>query len=270
MNRHDCEWAYMFLFYILHSFNINVLILASRLDMLVISFELYLHLGARKGRGRARHVQPHQRLRLSRVLSQDERWRERGLWNGHQGRAASQETGQKKWLSAVIETCRRVDVSQQPRRLQSREPSIHVLVQSSAVSDWYWDIMSDKPRETNGNTSGTRWCHFLSSLSLGLRVFWSHQANKIEIGFLKGLYNYDIWCYSSPSTLLSPKQNGCLISVLSSATVLYIGQIVCMFVYVRIWMFVSNECTSVSRLPCLHCICVYLPGFILFEYSVLN
>jgi len=138
MNRHRC-----ILFYMMHSFKINVFILASRLDMLVISFELYFHLGAREGRGRARHVQPNQRLWLFRVLSEDERWRERGLWNGHQSCAASQETGQEEWMSTVIETCRRVDVSQQPRRLQSREPSIHVLVQSAAVSDWYWDIMSD-------------------------------------------------------------------------------------------------------------------------------
>lgn len=125
-------------------------------------FEIFLHSGACEARGGARHGQPNQRLWLFRMLCQDKRWRKRGVWDGHQGCAASEETGQKVWLSAVIENCRREDVSQQPRRRQSREGGMmgrakHSCPSTVGVSDWYWDIMSDKPRETNGKTSETSW-----------------------------------------------------------------------------------------------------------------
>lgn len=59
--------------------------------------------GACEARGGEGHGQPHQCLRLPRMLCQDKRRREGGLRDGHQGRAAGQETWQEECVPAVIE-----------------------------------------------------------------------------------------------------------------------------------------------------------------------
>lgn len=63
----------------------------------------FVSTGACEARGGQGHGQPHQCLRLSRMLSQDKRRCEGGLRDGHQGRTAGQETWQEERVPAVIE-----------------------------------------------------------------------------------------------------------------------------------------------------------------------
>ena len=52
--------------------------------------------------GRARHVRQDQRLRLPRVLGQDEGRRPRGVRDGHQGGAAGEETKEGRLFNPVV------------------------------------------------------------------------------------------------------------------------------------------------------------------------
>lgn len=67
-----------------------------------VSFSCYDLTGTSEVRGGEGHGAQDQRLWLPGVLSQDQGWREGGVWDGHQGSATGQETMQERRLRSAL------------------------------------------------------------------------------------------------------------------------------------------------------------------------